>query len=275
MTDFLSYLFVIALLYLCECFHRVGPAALVFAGRALRKPHHYPGNGTWGWVFANPLRPFDPLFPFEPTDTPLFDRPRFAARLAEFSPHATRLRRLTILLAALLLVVWPACIAAFGFAPALFVALSGAYALGIRAGFVFRSAHRQLFKDDSAERFSGTLKFMLYPFTLFRPADALSANLLASFHPALGVVGFMPKPDRRQPLIDLLRRAAAANLPYVASLAKLVEPEGVTIAAATAAPKRQAKDIAGWCPVCQAQFTRADGECESCGVPLARYGKGQ
>ena len=271
MTDFLSYLFVIALLYLCECFHRVGPAAHVFAGAALRRPNHYPGNGTWGWIFANPLRPLDPLFPIEPAGAPHFDRPRFDARLAEYEPHARRLRQLTILLAVHLLAIWPASIAAFGFTIALVIALFGAYALGIRAGFVFRNAHRQLYKDDPSERLSGTLKFMLYPFTLFRPTDALTANLLAGFHPALGVVRFLPKPARREPLLDLLRRAA--NQPYLSALTKLAEPEGVTRAAATAPPKRQSKDIAAWCPICQAQFTRADGECESCAVPLARYGK--
>lgn len=83
MTDYFSYLFVLALLYLCECFQKTGPAALCFRGSRRVKANLYPGNGTWGWVIANPLRPGQSIVTVNPlpwcvTSSGIVTNPRYA-----------------------------------------------------------------------------------------------------------------------------------------------------------------------------------------------------
>ncbi len=93
MTDYFSYLFVLVLLYLCECFQKTGPAALCFRGSRRVKANLYPGNGTWGWVVANPLRPGQSIVTVNPlpwcvTSSGIVTNPRYAGGTIEESRWA-------------------------------------------------------------------------------------------------------------------------------------------------------------------------------------------
>jgi uncharacterized membrane protein (DUF485 family) len=66
MTEYFQFLFVLVLLYLAELFQKTGPAAWVFEGARRLTPHFYPGNGSWAWVMANPLRPLSWIYAANP-----------------------------------------------------------------------------------------------------------------------------------------------------------------------------------------------------------------
>src|SRR5260370_39990637 len=95
----------------------------------------------------------------------------------------------------------------FGFGHRGWVVVAGLLAQTITAALLFRRAHRALFPDASAERFTPFVTMLLAPPTAIRAHDLLSRHLLGAFHP-LAVAQGLCSPARfeelaRRTLLDL------------------------------------------------------------------------
>ncbi|HEU0124615.1 MAG TPA: hypothetical protein VFQ91_29050 [Bryobacteraceae bacterium] len=311
MTDLFQFLFVVVVLYLCECFQKTGPAALVFASGRRIRPNLYPGNGTWGWIFCNPLRPYDAAFALDPpvriptgagtlpnprySAAPLtfsagtamekslaamFDEPAFTNQLTLYRQHARPLRTAGLLLVLTLALGWPVLAMWLGFGVSLGVVAVASYAIAAYGAVRFRRGYAALYPRRKSELFSETLKFVLYPFTLFRGPDHLAGPLCEGFDRSLGVRHLAPKEARPALYGELAREAAhppvarlepaqaAAVISFYEAweraIRKVAQADGVTPAAACP------QGAAAWCPVCCTDFQATGGACEDCGgVPLA------
>jgi hypothetical protein len=220
-----------------------------------------------------------------------FDGEKISARLAESQTLARPVRWLANVLFAYVFVLAPILVWQFGFGHLGWALLAGLLAQTITAALLFRRAHRALFPDASAERFTPFVTMLLAPPTAIRAHDLLSRHLLERFHPLAVARVLCPSRrfeefarrtllDLRYPMLPICPAATTeaarteewSRQAVLEAAEKFIErvslrPEELLKPPAPA----EARNLA-YCPRCGGQFLSVELTCGDCGGrPLERF----
>ncbi len=217
------------------------------------------------------------------------DSRRVAERLREFEQSA-RLPSLTaagvfgvVFLVAPLLTGW--C----GLAQAWPWLLGGMLILCTANAWLLFRAHRKLYPERDDERFAHVVMALLFPPAAMRTRDMLSRPLLEAFHPLAvakelcdgttfeAMAGRVVR-ELRHPRVPRVRPAAGAaevwntfHQSLRAAVDDFLVRNGFQPDRLASLPTPSDPECRSYCPRCHAQFTRTEGTCSDCNVPLARF----
>jgi hypothetical protein len=218
--------------------------------------------------------------------TDAFDEAQVRARVELHLRGTSRLRWLCLALFAWLALVSPAALYLLGGALAWPIVLAGLLALHVAVCWNLGRSFRTRLPDCVDERRRALLAIALSPMGAVRAVDELARPLLADLHPVAAAM-LLPQSERVEVVratLAQLRHPRVVDDPDALALdvqrwfgERLEERLRSTAArldvdvdALLAPPAAESDDSLAFCPRCRRQFTRDDGLCFDCTVPLER-----
>lgn len=213
------------------------------------------------FALAPPHQPFAILAVGDPAGGDR-DRAAVQARVAEFAKITARLRMLQTLLAVSVflgggLLVWWEKLQALP----TFIMMAELWLLVIIEGVLVRRA----WKLPEPPPWREVVVALSSPIAAMHVHSVLGRRLLRGYDKLTVASALLPSEAMAEVLRPALARARFAGDGDVAALEALATESGLEPATLLAAPERESEQALAYCPVCRAQFTRADGGCESCG----------
>lgn len=160
--------------------------------------------------------------------------------------------------------------------------LAGILALYLAVVGAAAFAGSRLRKDGLLRRSAPLSTLLLSPISAARAVPALGRHLFEGFDPLAVAALLLPRNGFLARIRAELHGAAFAAergeegwrrhwTGRRKALLRLLERMGIGEAEALAAPDRRDPEAQSWCPFCSTEYKSADGSCEDCGLPLARF----
>jgi hypothetical protein len=216
-----DFLVILTALYLLECFRKVLPGEFVFdrglgSSHHIRKPLLYPGNGAWGWLILNPLRPAGPVFSakqpsyaltklgllainrangdftladpgvkqWDDLDQRRFNLDGIATACKSLQNQVSWLRYTSKAMFILSFLIFPALVFFVGLTPALLAVLPLVIFLTISSAFLYRRAALLMRPPiPKTDLYGNFVKLLLYPLSILRCVELISYQLLSIYDP--------------------------------------------------------------------------------------------
>ena len=211
-----------------------------------------------------------------------------AARLREGNAVIQPMRELSLILFLFLFVVTPTLVSTFGLMGLIIPVAAVMVILAVLIGILFYRAHKQLFPDETSERFENLVKMILCPPVSIRAPDILTRNLLADYSPivlASLLGGKSEQQFMRAFILDLQHplkhevsdETAEQTIGWTAAeqlnvcleqikAGRYLKPEDLS------APSQREENSISYCPRCRCQFVVTAIECPDCpGVKLVEF----
>jgi hypothetical protein len=200
------------------------------------------------------------------------------------------LRRLGILMMALVLLFLPLAIRIFGFEPGLLSFLIAAFAISIAAGYLYHPLAQSMNPSASRpQKWMSTLHVALYPLSVPRCVDAFSLQALRKYNVAamafvLGggrslaeeavklELGQLPSADPATADANVIAAIDEYAARRTAILREFLKSIGSSMEDIAGACAPRSPDCKTYCPRCFAQYRIEDGTCSDCaGVRLRSF----
>lgn len=152
--------------------------------------------------------------------------------------------------------------------------------------FAYRRVHGAFEPDSIRERREKTVGLLFSPLGAMRVPALLLRNSLAGFHPLAVAAASMPPADARQVASHILRQlrfaaveregfaqpGASTSDPWMRIVWEWAAEEFGNPESLLGAPEKRFADSVSYCPRCQQEYVRVQGECSDCpGVALANF----